>query len=50
MTTTTVILLALVIYGAFHLLYGRRLRSHAKRFDQAQGTHSRSVSDEPPRD
>lgn len=50
MTTTTVIILALVIYGAFHLLYGRRIRSRKNRFDQTARAHSRSVSDEASRD
>lgn len=49
MTTTTVIMLALVVYGGFGLLYRRHVRNRKKDLDEIVGSHAQTLQDEPPR-
>ena len=49
MTTTTVIMLALAIYGAFGLLYRRHVHNRKKSFDEIVRSHPQVLEDERPR-
>lgn len=50
MTTTTLIIVALVFYAVVHVLYGRHIRSRKQRFDTMVRAHLHGLEDESPRE